>query len=235
MERSYNIIVYFFVIIFVIIFVGFFKSYFGLVPDFKGVDMTMHFHGILLTAWFALLILQPILIRTGHYYVHRLLGKCSYLLVPLIIYSMLLIIKHMYLREGTTTMTEKERLADLFLPISQMIAFAVLYVLAMVNKKKTSLHLRYIIACSLVLLAPGLERIPIYWFSQPEQQSTLFAFLVTDLIFVTLVFYDRKNKRNYKPYMVALSILLIAHVSFLLIPMSGLWQLCAQKIVTGMF
>lgn len=231
MEKSYKNIAYFFLLIFLIVFIGFFKSYFGLLPNSKDIDATMHFHGIVLTLWFGLLIIQPILIHKKQFYPHRLIGKSSYVLVPVIIYSMLLITKHMYIREGTTTMTEKERLADLFLPLSQMIAFTVLYILAMTNKRKTPLHLRYIIACSLVLLAPGLERIPIYWFGQQEEQSTLFAFVVTDLILVGLMIYDRKNSKKYNAYIISLGVLVFAHITYLFVPMTNFWQVVGQKIV----
>ena len=148
---------------------------------------------------------------------------------------MVLITRHMYIREGSTTMTEKERLADLFLPLSQMVAFTIIYLLAMLNRRKTPFHLRYIIACSLVLLAPGLERIPIYWFAQPEEPSTLFAFIVTDLTLVGLIFYDKKYNRKFQPYVISLGLLLVAHFLFLLIPMTDFWQSIGQKIVTITF
>ena len=235
MEKQYKNISWFFLLIFVVVIIGFFKSYFGLFPSFKDVDTTMHFHGIALSLWFVLLIIQPVLIRMKQISLHRLLGKFSYVLVPIIIYSMILITKHMYSREGPSTMTEKERLADLFLPLSQMLAFTVLYILAMVNRRKTHLHLRYIITCSLVLLAPGLERIPIYWFAQPEQQSTLFAFTITDLALVGLIFYDRKYDRKYNAYAISLGILLITHISYLLLPMTDFWSVIGQEIVTKAF
>ena len=235
MERQYKNISWFFLIIFVVVITGFFKSYFGLFPNFKDVDQTMHFHGIVLVLWFGLLIIQPVLIRKKRIKLHRLLGKFSYILVPVIIYSMVLITKHMYIREESTTMTEKERLADLFLPLSQMVAFTIIYILAMLNRRKTPSHLRYIIACSLVLLAPGLERIPIYWFGQPEEQSTLFAFVVTDLILVGLIFYDKKYNRKFQPYIVSLALLLVTHFLFFLIPMTNFWQSMGQTIVTKIF
>ena len=234
MERSYKYISYFFLAIFIIAVIGFFKSYFGLIPDFINVDTTMHFHGMVMTTWFGLLIVQPILIRKKQFQIHRFLGKSSYVLVPIIIYSMIIITKHMYIREGSTSMTEKERLADLFLPLSQMIAFAVLYILAMINKSRTPFHLRYIIACSLVMLSPGLERIPIYWFNQPEQQSTIFSFIVSDIILAGLILYDRKTKiKKYNPFVISLCLLLVVHISYILVPMTDFWQAIGQKIVAN--
>jgi len=231
MEKSYKNIAYFFLLIFVVIIIGFLKTYFGLLFKKNDLDAAMHFHGIVLTLWFGLLIIQPILIQKRQFNLHRLIGKFSYILVPIIIYSMIIITKHMYIREGTTTMTEKEKLADLFLPLSQMIVFAILYILAMVNKSKTPLHLRYIITSTLALLAPGLERIPIYWFAQPEQQSTLFAFIITDLIVIGLIFYDRKNNKKYNAYTISLGLLIFAHICYLLVPMTNFWQAVGQKIV----
>lgn len=233
MEKSYKNIAYFFSFIFIIVIIGFFKSYFGLLPFSRDVDSTMHFHGIVLTLWFGLLIIQPILIRKKLIHIHRLIGKFSYFLVPVIVYSMLVITKHMYIRETATTMTEEERLADLYLPLSQMLIFTVLYILAMVNKQKPPLHLRYIISCTLVLLAPGLERIPIYWFGQPEQPSTLFAFIITDILLIGLIIYDRKNNQKYNAYIISLVLLLLAHITYLFVPMTDYWQIIGHKIVVN--
>ena len=235
MEKTYKNINYLFLLILIIVIIGFFKSYFGLFPDFVNVDATMHFHAFVLILWFGLLIVQPILIRKKQIKIHRFLGKFSYFLVPIIIFSMFFITKHMYIREGSTSMTEKERLVDLFLPLSQMIIFAILYFLAMINTHKTPLHLRYIITSSLVLLSPGLERIPIYWFNKPEQLSTLFAFIVSDLLIVGLIFYDKKNGKQYNAYIISLGLLLFAHISYATIPMTEFWQLIAQKIVSYFF
>ena len=236
MEKGYKNIILLFIVILLIVIIGFYKSYFGLFPNFVSVDNTMHFHAIVIMAWFLLLLIQPILIKKNKIEIHRKIGYFSYVLVPIIVVSMVAITKHMYIRESTTTtMMEKERLADLFLPLSQMVVFTVLYILAMINQKKTPLHLRYIITCSLVLLAPGLERIPIYWFEQPEQQSTIFAFIITDLTILFLLFYDRKNNKNYNAYPISLVLLLLVHILYQLIPTTDIWQAIGRKIVTNLF
>lgn len=193
-----------FLTIFIVVFIGFYKSYFGVLTDTSLVDNTMHTHAILLIVWFGLLVIQPILIVRKQARVHRILGILSYFIVPLIIYTMIDITRHQYVRETKELMAENIRIADLFLPLSQMLLFGVLYLLAMINKKNVQLHYRYIITSSLVLLAPGLERIPIYWFNQPEQPSTLFAFIVTDIFILWLIYADRGRSHKNKAYVISL-------------------------------
>ena len=122
-----------------------------------------------------------------------------------------------------------------FLPLSQMVVFIILYILAIIKKKKTPLHLRYITTCSLVLLAPGLERIPINWFGQPEQPSTIFAFIITDFTILFLLLYDRKNNKNYNAYPISLGLLIFVHILYPLIPSTDIWQTIGHKIVTNLF
>lgn len=43
-----------------------------------------HVHGILMTAWLAMLLSQAYLIRSNRRAIHRMVGKASYVLAPLI-------------------------------------------------------------------------------------------------------------------------------------------------------
>ena len=45
----------------------------------------MHVHAVLLFAWIALLVIQPLAIRYRAFSVHRILGRVSYVLMALIV------------------------------------------------------------------------------------------------------------------------------------------------------
>lgn len=85
MEEGYKNISFFFAAIASIVFIGFFWSYFSFNPFFNNILTVIHIYVILMTTWFIFLIIQPLLIRKNLMKFHRIIGKVSYVLVPLII------------------------------------------------------------------------------------------------------------------------------------------------------
>jgi hypothetical protein len=89
-EKEYKYIGFCFLVITVLVIIGFFKTYFGLIPHFNSsLTAMMHFHAIVMSLYVILLIVQPVLISYKKFKTHRLFGKFSYVLVPVIILSFL--------------------------------------------------------------------------------------------------------------------------------------------------
>ncbi len=147
MEKAYKNISLFFLLILTIVVLGFFKTYFGLFPAFKEVTNIQHIHGLLFLIWFVMLIIQPVLIKRKLYKWHRLLGKVSYFLVPLIVLSIFFIAKEMY-ETMPAEVPQAKRISILYVPFYQILDFVLLYVLAIHYKKKIAYHMRYMIATS---------------------------------------------------------------------------------------
>jgi hypothetical protein len=59
---------------------AFWPSYFARL--FQQPSFQFHAHGIALTLWCVMLVVQPQLLRTGRRRLHRTLGKASYVLAP---------------------------------------------------------------------------------------------------------------------------------------------------------
>ena len=134
MEKTYKNLAFFFVAIFAIVFLRFFKTYFGLFPAFNKVTTIQHIHGLLFLLWFIMLIVQPILIKKREYKWHRVIGKASYFLVPLIVVSIFFSAKELY---ETAPLTESKKIATLYVPFYQIVDFVALYVLAIYYKKNS--------------------------------------------------------------------------------------------------
>jgi len=211
---KYKNVGYFFLILLAFVFIGFFKTYFGLFPDFDSHTTTLvHFHATVLTLWLLLLIVQPLLIRYKKFAIHRIIGKFTYVLVPLIVCSFIGMINKQYNEEMVEKMPGSEIIKDLSLSAALVLLFTVFYVLAIINKRKVSFHMRYMIATGLVFFNPAITRITLFW---NIFNSQLFAFICTDLILLALIIFDKKNRRNYKPYVVVLTLFLVYHVEFIL-------------------
>lgn len=232
MERTYRYVSYFFVVILAILVAGFYNSYFSRFPTFAGLTYVHHAHTLLLLLWFAMLIVQPILIYQKRLNLHRFIGKISYIIVPLIVVSMLAAIKTQYIKNAPR-MLETQNFAFLYLPTSALIPFVTLYVLAIVYRKRPAKHMRYMIASAVALLGPGVGRIN---FGITDfNTAVMFAFGLCDAFLVGLLIYEYTKGKLYYPYLVSLAICTIFHYAFPWVPGSAVWQGVASTVVTWLF
>ena len=134
MESAYKNLSLFFIVILCFVVWGFFIAYFGLFPTFTGLTTVHHFHGIMMLSWFAILIIQPMLIRYKKFEWHRSSDKLSYLLILLILLSIFLVTKLEYIR-NVTSMSKDINIGSLALNVPDIFAFAAFYILAILNVK----------------------------------------------------------------------------------------------------
>ena len=97
MQKVYRNTAIFIILILLGVQWGFYQTYTSQFPNFIDKTATIHVHGIFLMMWMVLLIVQPLLISTGRAKLHRIIGKVSYVLGPLIIVTMFLVGKGSYL------------------------------------------------------------------------------------------------------------------------------------------
>lgn len=194
MEKEYRNIGYIFLLFIPLTLLGFYKTYFFLAPEFAGsLDVYTHIHAVIASLWIALLISQPLLIRAKQFRLHRTLGKLSYL-----VFSALLL--------SFVPQMIKEYEKGLF-PLNASFDIALLllfYTLAILHKKRVAIHMRYMIAIALIFIGPTLGRM-IYFILEWEQLGTLqIPYLLVIAILLSLIFWDARNRKNYRPYIVAL-------------------------------
>ncbi len=201
MECAYRNVSYFFVAILAIIIVGFYPHYFVHFADFAGFTYVHHTHTVLLLLWFAMLIVQPILIYQQRLDLHCLLGKTSYVLMPLIVGSMLAAIKTGYVK-SLLRLPQAQNLASLYLPISALIPFGTLYILAIVYRKRPALLMRYMIALAVALLGPGVGRIPLD--ITDFNTAIMVAFALCDVWLLGLLLQEYTKGKVYQPYLLSL-------------------------------
>ena len=187
---------------------GFYKNYTSQFPNFIDKTNIIHIHGALLMSWLVLLIVQPLLIKTGRTQLHRTIGKVSYVLGPLIIIFLFLVGKGSYWRH-IGKFPEHDVLAFIVLDSKGLISFAIFWALAMLYRKDSASHMRYMIATGILAIGPGVGRGLINSFG--VEFGT--AFTITDLIDLAIVGlllgYDIYNKKNYKPFLVVFIVFLI--------------------------
>jgi len=79
------------------------------------------------------------------------------------------------------------------------------YILAIKYKKDVAIHMRYMIAIALIFVGPTLGRI-IFFLLELEHLGPLqIPYLIVITILLGLIFWDKKNGKNYNPYIVAVA------------------------------
>ncbi len=227
-KAAYRNVSYLFALILVFVVLGFFRTYFGLFPGFHGLPTIAHFHALGFLLWIAMLIVQPLLIRYDQRALHRALGKFSYFLVPYIVLTVYGMARQSYHIKGDAWLTAPvpPSLYFAILGISNFVAF---YILAMVYKRNTAYHMRYIIVSSLALIQPAMGR----FFVEELRLGPLgavFATLIVYAILIGLIVYDKaKFGRVSPPYWVALAFTMLVDISVPIVPRSHIWQSIALQ------
>ncbi len=210
---------FYFIVLFFLAIIGFWQSYFSQL--FGDIDGYVHFHAVTMLLWIILLITQAFLIRYKKYLLHRFIGKLSYVLVPLIIISLILLAHNqIVIREDGIS---GSRLYILFLQLSLLAIFIIAYVLAIIYRKSPVRHARYMISTALTLIDPAVARIPVDIPPLPFSFQVI-TFTLTDLIFIVLIIMEHKQKQGREVFPIMLAIFLIFQGLNLTWTDSSLWN-----------
>lgn len=202
---------------------GFFRTYIQFFPGFQGFKALHHVHGIIMLLWVLLLIIQPFLISMKRYQLHRAVGKTSYVLAPLVVLSILMVSNYSYHKMLSENVPLPVAVGILALNIPGAFAFAVFYTLAMMNRKQSDIHMRYMIGTGLLMIGPGLGRGLITYANVPFESGVSYSDEFVLLISFALLVYDIIKKKNTKPSVTIFLVLLVSHI-FWLTKMGVVWQ-----------
>ncbi len=214
--------VFWFVALLVVLVAGFWESYFSTL--FQGVHITHHFHGVTMLAWVLLLITQAALVRTGRLSLHRVVGRVSYVVAPLVVVSGVAV--NLYFIGRLEEPLVPPALSAYWFGYFLAGLFAVLYTLAMIHRRNFHLHARYMIATGLVFLVPGLSRAflnivePLGLPSLGFYQTQIF----TGLLGVACIGWDRMRGPIRAPFVVFTVAWGLHLVIWHLIPHWGAWR-----------
>lgn len=133
--------------------IGFWPSYFSRFFDGTAdFAFYFHFHAVIAVLWIAALIIQPVLVRKKQLAVHRLVGRGSYILVPLIYISVML------LAHSRISGSEESWGLSLWIPFKDLFIFGIAYCIAIRYRHTVEIHARGMIAAGIVLIEPALVR-----------------------------------------------------------------------------
>lgn len=202
---------------------GFYRTYIMFFPSFEGLQFVHHFHGAIMLIWIGCLIVQPWLISTRRHRIHKAIGKTSFILAPILMFSIFLVSKATFHANVKALPTLADAVAIVSLSIPGIIIFGVLYGLAVSHKQKTFYHMRYMLGTGLLMIGPGLGRGLIVYFGIPAPAGISITLAVVALISVIFLVMDIINKRNYIPNLIVAGLMILQSVIWE-IRYSALWQ-----------
>jgi phosphotransferase system glucose/maltose/N-acetylglucosamine-specific IIC component len=217
MQGGYRNLGYILLVCPLIIVAGFWIPYFSQIPKFdSSITTAVHIHALLLFAWVGLLVIQPLTIRNRAFSIHRILGKASYVLMPLIVLFAIAMLGKEYREHLASGMTVVAARSAEYLSTIQVTLFAAFYGLAIarIQKRDIAEHMRYMICIALVLVPAGLARTLGYWFGVNQSASQTVCLGLIDLCLISLIVFDRRRQYAARPYVVALAAYVIVEAGW---------------------
>jgi hypothetical protein len=216
--------------------IGFYPTYFSQI--FSGVPSIYHIHAFFMILWIALAILQPYLIYRKKTKQHKLLGKISYLLMPLVLLTAWFMMRHSYFNYINTAMeklpagsmvTEQIKISaanNLKIGILYGLSLAFFYSLAVYYRKNMAYHATFMLAAILSLTGPTLDRVlyPLLVKYQLPINDFIISFLVIDLVLLALLIYQRNKSTNTIAVLFSLLFYINWQVLFYLLPVIKIWK-----------
>jgi hypothetical protein len=188
-----------------------------------------HAHGLTMSLWVGLLVAQAWLIAGGRRQTHRSTGLVSYALVPALVVAA---VNFLHFRVRDAADLGDAGLLFVTLVVNALVAFLVLYGLAMWYRRQPAVHARFMIASVFPLFTPVTDRLigrylPSILDAVPRVGGSpvvpTAGFLLADAILIGLSAWDwTTNKRLVFP--VAFGILVLYQVSVLTFYQFGFWQ-----------
>jgi hypothetical protein len=200
-------------------------------PPIRGLVIT---HGVTMSLWLIMLLVQPLLVATGNRKQHMLMGWVGTALAVVVAVTGVLIgcsfSKYM---PPEAKMWGIRPLEFTIVPLGAIALFAVFVTLGIALRRKPALHRPMMFLATLAALSAALNRID--WLNAPLL-GTVFdkafgPFFVTSLIGVTLVVVrSLLSKRFDKPLAIGVAAVIVACVAMWHLATTPLWVSIATRI-----
>ena len=201
---------------------GFARSYY-LKGIYNGAELTplFHFHGVIMTLWFSLFLLQSLLVSGNNITLHRRVG-----IIGTVVATIIIIIGPIVAIAAAKLHGHPE---FIIVPLFEIVAFATLVSAALLMRYQKDFHKRFMVLATLGILNAAIARVPLEFI---QQGDLVVAFGLDDaLILIVVVFDTIKNRRLHPAYGWGTLLLVVLQVSRLLIMSTQQWASIANWLV----
>jgi hypothetical protein len=200
---------------------AFWPVYIVRLPFEAELFVNLHTSGVVL--WMLLLIAQPWLIGRGRRPLHKRIGRVTYVLVPYIVVTSLLLAHNRTAALNAADFREFGH--SLYLPFGAILTFSAAYALAIANRSDPFLHGRYMVGTVFSLFDPIVARLLMFYSPLPPDENLYPAigFGSADLAILALLWLDRNEPRGRKAWAVLLAIYVATHVGWFTLARTDAW------------
>ncbi|MBL8522143.1 MAG: hypothetical protein JNN20_00495 [Betaproteobacteria bacterium] len=204
-------------------FVAFWVPYFS---QLSVASRYVHFHVATMLVWMCLLIVQPLLMRAGRRDVHRAIGKTTWLLMPLVLVSSVLLAHFRISQPGA--IDQPGMLQVLILQMFSPLLLAGFYAAALMRRREPAVHARWMLATALPLIDPVIARVLAFhlpkWADAGDWLGPLIAMATLAIIIVA----ERQSSRGRHVFPIVFALVLLQLVLFYTLGTSAVWRTFAQ-------
>ncbi len=189
---------------------GFFPLYLSRLGD---ASFQVHVHASVSTAWIVLLITQAWLISRRKIFPHRILGRFSIVLYPVLVGTGSWILSSTVIEaldRGLLTFSRLYIMDWILMPFA-----AAMYILALVNRRNVHVHQRCMALTLLPLFPPAMGRAVFFYALYPMGHGFDAMWhpmaIIMLLIIAAAIFFDHRSGRVHWPYPAAFVAMLFAY------------------------
>ena len=193
-----------------LVFAGFAHSYY-LKPIFGApvwapvMTPLLHLHGLIMTSWIVLFVIQARLIATRRTPLHRRLGVFGGILAA----TMVVVGTVMAIHQAKIGRPPGPpgALRFLVVPLGDLLVFGILIGIGLYFRNRIQIHRRLMLLATLSIMAAAIARIPIGFI---QNGGPLAFYGLTDLFILACVGYDTAKNRRLHPAFALGALLIIA-------------------------
>ena len=212
----------------IIVLAGFARTYYlkGFFDTPAIPGLLVHLHGIVMTSWVVLFVVQVWLVASHRVKVHQRLGVFGAILAAVIVCVGVATGIAAAARGATPG---PPALQFLVVPLADMFVFAVLVGTALYFRRRLNIHKRLMLLAGVNLLTPAIARIPLHFI---ETGGPLVFFGLTDLCLLACVGVDTiRNRRLHPVFIWSLPLVIATQPLRLMLAGTDVWLRIATALV----
>jgi hypothetical protein len=217
------------VIIPIIVLIGFARTYYlkGFFNTPAIPSLLVHLHGIVMTSWVVLFVVQVSLVAKRRVRVHQRLGVLGAMLAVLVV-----VVGALTGIAGAARGSSPgpPPLQFLVVPLGDILVFAILVGTALwFRHRRLDIHKRLMLLATLSLLAAAIARIPLHFI---ETGGPLAFYGLTDLCILACVVFDTvKNRRLHSVFLWGTLLIVASQPLRFMLASTDVWLRFATKLV----
>jgi hypothetical protein len=206
------------------------KGYFATPPL---PSLLVHVHGLVMTAWVVLFIVQVLLVAKRRTKLHQQLGIAGAVLAGLVFVVGILTGLYGAARfinnPSLLTPGAPPPLPFLIIPLGDMLVFAILITAALYYRKRLDIHKRLMLLAAINLTVPAIARIPVSFIANGGP----FAFFgLADLCVIAFVVFDTiRHRKLHRAFLWGGLLIVVMQPLRILLAPTNLWISFAAALV----